>query len=170
MLQAVVHSGSALATENRIVQAQLADLRAQTQAQEEQIEALSHALLGVEDSTRNDPETGALNAQGLQEALLTEAARNQRQAQPTTLAALRIDQLAALEAETARRPRLRPWYTWPDWCAPPCARKMPSGASASSSSSFFFLPQWPPRLPRHWPACSKNSASAHCCWTIAPYP
>lgn len=99
VLQAVVHSGSALATENRIVQAQLADLRAQTQAQEAQIEALSHALLGVEDSTRNDPETGALNAQGLQEALLTEAARNQRQAQPITLAALHIDQLAALEAE-----------------------------------------------------------------------
>ncbi len=99
VLESVVHSGSALATENRIVQAQLADLREQTQIQEEQIEALSSALHHVEDSTRNDPETGALNPQGLKEALLTEAARNQRQPQPTTLAALQIDQLAALATE-----------------------------------------------------------------------
>lgn len=99
VLESVVHSGSALATENRVVQAQLADLREQTQIQEEQIEALSSALHQVEDSTRNDPETGALNTQGLKEALLTEAARNQRQPQATSLAALQVDKLEALEAE-----------------------------------------------------------------------
>lgn len=96
VLESVVQSGSALATENRVIQAQLADLRTRTEIQEAQIEALSNALHQVEDSTRNDPETGALNPQGLKDALLTEAARNQRHPQPTTLAALQVDKLDAL--------------------------------------------------------------------------
>ena len=98
-LEAVVQSGHALATENRIVQAQLADLQAQTEVQAQTIETLSSNLAQVEDSTRHDPETGALNEQGLQEALLTEAARNRRHTQPTSLAALRIDPLSDHETD-----------------------------------------------------------------------
>lgn len=97
VLESVVASGSALATENRITQARLEDLRAQNQAQELAIERLESSLSLAEDSSRHDPETGALNLQGMQEALLTEAARNQRHAQPTCLAALQLDKLNALE-------------------------------------------------------------------------
>lgn len=97
VLESVVESGSALATESRIAQAQLEDLRAQNQAQELEIEKLCSTLSLVEDSTRHDPETGALNPQGLQEALLTEAARSQRHAQPTSLATLQIDDLHTLQ-------------------------------------------------------------------------
>lgn len=93
VLQAVVQSGHALATENRIAQAQLQDLRAQNQAQEAALEQLASALSLVEDSTRHDPQTGALNPQGLQEALRTEAARAQRHRQPTSLATLELDPL-----------------------------------------------------------------------------
>ena len=96
VLESVVHSGSALATENRIAQAQLLDLREQTRVQQAQIAALTSALHHMEDSTRNDPETGALNPQGFTEALTTEAARNLRQPQATALAALQIDQLDTL--------------------------------------------------------------------------
>lgn len=99
VLESVVASGSSLATENRIAQAQLEDLRAQNQAQELQIELLSSSLSQVEDSTRHDPQTGALNPQGLQEALLTEAARNQRHTYPTSLATLQIDQLDVISTE-----------------------------------------------------------------------
>lgn len=91
VLTAVVESGSALATENRIVQAQMADLRAQTQAQEAAIEQLASSLSQVEDSTRHDPETGALNPLGLQETLLVEAARTQRHTHATSLATLQLD-------------------------------------------------------------------------------
>lgn len=98
VLESVVASGSALATESRIVRAQLEDLRAQNQAQEKAIEQLSSDLSMAEGSSRHDPETGALNAQGLQEALLTEAARNQRHAQSTSLATLQIDQLDSLHS------------------------------------------------------------------------
>lgn len=93
VLQAVVDSGSALATENRMVQAQLADLREQTQVQEQQIDLLTSSLIEVEESTRHDPETGALNALGLKEAMLSEAARNHRAPQPASLACLHIDKL-----------------------------------------------------------------------------
>lgn len=100
-LEAVVQSGHALATENRIVQAQLADLQAQTEAQAQTIDTLSSSLTQMEDSTRHDPVTGALNAQGLEEALLTEAARNQRHAQPTSVAALCVDPLPNANTESA---------------------------------------------------------------------
>jgi diguanylate cyclase len=102
VLEAVVQSGSALATENRIALAQLEDLREQNQRQEQAIETLGQTLSQVEDSTRHDPETGALNPTGLQEALQVEAARNRRHLQPTSLASLAIDPPAA------------PWGTAPD--------------------------------------------------------
>ena len=99
-LEAVVSSGSALATENRIVQAQLTDLREQLQTQETQITLLTNSLHEVEESTRHDPETGALNAQGLKEALQSETARNHRHTQPTSLAVLQVDKLDILETES----------------------------------------------------------------------
>lgn len=99
VLTSVVESGSALASESRIAQAQLQDLRTQNQAQELEIAKLSSTLSLVEGSTRHDAETGALNPQGLHEALLTEAARNQRHTQPTSLATLQIDKLDALSAQ-----------------------------------------------------------------------
>lgn len=99
VLESVVESGSALAMESRMAQAQLEDLRAQNQAQELEIEKLSSTLSLVKDSTRHDPATGALNPQGLREALLTEAARKLRHAQPTSLATLEIDNLATLQGE-----------------------------------------------------------------------
>lgn len=105
VLESVVESGSTLATESRIAQAQLEDLRAQNQAQELEIEKLSSTLSLVEDSTRHDPETGALNPQGLQEALLTEAARNQRHSHPTSLATLQIDNLHTLRTEAGNDAR-----------------------------------------------------------------
>lgn len=98
-LEAVVQSGNALATENRMVQAQLADLLEQTQAQELQITSLTHSLQEMEESTRHDPETGALNAQGLKEALLCEAIRTHRAPQPASLACLQIDQLEQVAEE-----------------------------------------------------------------------
>ena len=97
VLESVVQSGHALAQENRIVQAQLADLREQNLAQEAQIAELSQALHLMEDSTRHDPETGALNLQGFQDALFAEAARTHRQPQPTALAALVIHDLEQLQ-------------------------------------------------------------------------
>ena len=97
VLESVVASGNALATESRIAQALVEDLREQNQSQELAIAQLSNSLLLAEDSARHDPETGALNQQGLQEAMLSEAARNQRHAQPTALAALQLDNLDALE-------------------------------------------------------------------------
>lgn len=99
VLQSVVQSGSALATENRMVQAQLADLREQTEAQEHTIEELSISLSHIEDSTRHDPETGTLNLLGFHDALMSEAARSHRQTQPISLAALQVDHLAAIGAE-----------------------------------------------------------------------
>ncbi|WP_455555634.1 GGDEF domain-containing protein [Comamonas sp.] len=91
VLEAVVQSGNALATENRLVQAQLADQRAQIQAQEAQIAQLTQSLHAMEESTRHDPETGALNTQGLQEAMQSEAARSRRHPHITSLACLHID-------------------------------------------------------------------------------
>lgn len=99
VLESVVESGSALATENRIAQAQLEDLRAQNQAQEIKLQKLASTLLLVEDSTRHDPETGALNQQGLHEALRTEVARNQRHTPASSLAALQLDPSDALQAQ-----------------------------------------------------------------------
>ena len=98
-LQTVVQSGSALATENRVVQAQLADLREQTQAQETQIALLSASLHEVEESARHDAETGALNAQGLLEAMQAEAGRSYETAHVTSMACLQIDQLPTLAQE-----------------------------------------------------------------------
>lgn len=95
VLEAVVQSGTALATENRITLAHLEDLREQNHKQELALETLGQTLSQVEDSTRHDPETGALNPQGLQEALQVEAARNRRHLQPTSLASLAIDPLPA---------------------------------------------------------------------------
>lgn len=99
VLESVVQSGSALATESRIAQAQMEDLRAQNQAQELALERLAGTLSLVEDSTRHDPETGALNTLGLQEALLAEAARSQRHQQSTSLAALQLDELDARQTQ-----------------------------------------------------------------------
>lgn len=91
VLEAVVQSGSALAVENRVVQAQLADLRAQNEAQEQSIEKLSASLTLVSDASRHDPLTSALNLHGLHETLQTEAARHRRGAQSMSLAVLAID-------------------------------------------------------------------------------
>lgn len=99
VLESVVQSGSALATENRMVQAQLADLREQTETQEHTIEELAISLSNVEDSTRHDSETGTLNLLGFHDALMSEAARSHRQAQSISLAALQVDHLGAIEAE-----------------------------------------------------------------------
>lgn len=99
-LQAVVQSGSALATENRLVQAQLADLRAQTQAQAQAIAEMSAHISALSESTRHDSQTGALNLDGLHEALHSETARLKRarhhQTDTISLAALEIDDFAAL--------------------------------------------------------------------------
>lgn len=91
VMQTVVTSGKALITENRVVQAQLQDLREQVQAQEAAITQLSSALHQVQDSTRHDPQTGALNLHGLEEVLYSEAARNQRHPGPLGLAVLQLD-------------------------------------------------------------------------------
>lgn len=97
VLASVVASGSALATEGRFVQAQLEDLRTQNQVQEQEIEKLFTTLSLVQDSTRHDPVTSALNYQGLQEALLTEGARRQRHTQPISVATIQIDRLTELQ-------------------------------------------------------------------------
>lgn len=96
VLEAVVQSGSALATENRLVQAQLADLRAQNEAQEQSIEKLSSDLALVSDASRHDPLTSALNLHGLHETLQAEAARHRRGAQSMSLAVLGIDNIQSL--------------------------------------------------------------------------
>ena len=94
-LQAVVHSGSALATENRMVQAQLSDLRAQALAQEQALAAMSEHIAALTNSTRHDSDTGALNLDGLHETFASEAARAQRRRTTHTptisVAALEID-------------------------------------------------------------------------------
>ena len=95
-LHTVVASGNALITENRVVQAQLSDLRQQVQDQEIAITQLSSALTQVQDSTRHDPVTHTLNTQGLHEALPSEAARNRRHPGPLGLAVLQLDEHAAL--------------------------------------------------------------------------
>lgn len=100
VLEAVVQSGSALATENRLVQAQLADLRAQNEAQEQSIEKLSSDLALIYDASRHDPMTSALNLHGLHETLQTEAARHRRGAQSMSLAVLGIDDLQTLCASS----------------------------------------------------------------------
>lgn len=99
-LDVVVQSGHALAAENRQVQAQLTDLQAQTETQAQTISDLSSSLSQIEDSTRHDPETGALNEQGLQEVLLAEVARSQRHPQPMSLAALCVDPLPHMDPAT----------------------------------------------------------------------
>lgn len=91
MLEAVVSSGTALATENRMVQAQLADLRAQAESQEQKILELSTHLQEIQQITRHDAATGAFNLVGLEEALATEQARNQRHHFPLSLACLEVD-------------------------------------------------------------------------------
>lgn len=91
MLEAVVSSGTALATENRMVQAQLADLRAQAESQEQKILELSTHLQEIQQITRHDAATGAFNLAGLEEALATEQARNQRHHFPLSLACLEVD-------------------------------------------------------------------------------
>ena len=96
-LHTVVESGQALVTENRIVQAQLEDLRQQVLRQEAAISELSSALDQVQDTTRHDPETGALNIQGLQEMLHAEAARVRRQPGPISLAVLQLDTVDMLD-------------------------------------------------------------------------
>lgn len=102
-LETVVQSGSALATENRLVQAQLADLRAQTQAQEQAIEKMSAHISALSESTRHDSQTGALNLDGLHETLHSETARLQRSRSQHTntisLAALEIDDFNLLPPE-----------------------------------------------------------------------
>ena len=99
-LETVVQSGSALATENRMVQAQLADLRTQTQAQEQAIAEMSAHISALTESTRHDSQTGALNLDGLHETLRSETARLQRSRHKPThtisLAALEIDQFEQL--------------------------------------------------------------------------
>ena len=101
-LETVVQSGSALATENRMVQAQLADLRSQTQAQEKAIAEMSAHISALTESTRHDSQTGALNLDGLHETLRSETARLYRtRNQPThtiSLAALEIDHFDQLPA------------------------------------------------------------------------
>ena len=97
VLESVVQSGHALATENRMAQAQLEDLRTQALAQERKIAELTDILTQFESSTRHDPLTGALNLQGLQETLQAEVARTQRHAQHVSLATLQLDPLAATD-------------------------------------------------------------------------
>lgn len=95
-MQTLVTSGQALVSENRVVQAQLLDLQEQVLTQEAAIHQLSSTLHQVQDSTRHDPATGALNFLGLQETLLSEAGRNQRHPGPLGFAVLQLDAVTAL--------------------------------------------------------------------------
>lgn len=97
VLESVVQSGHALATENRMALAQLEDLRAQAQAQERKIAELTDILTQFESSTRHDPLTGALNLQGLQETLQAELARTRSHAQHVSLATLQLDPLVVTD-------------------------------------------------------------------------
>lgn len=78
LFEAVVASGNRLARDSHHAVAALQDLREQAQAQEAQIHQLSAHLQRMQDTSRHDASTGALNTQGLQEALLAETQRSQQ--------------------------------------------------------------------------------------------
>ncbi|MBS7350999.1 MAG: GGDEF domain-containing protein [Comamonas sp.] len=88
LLQNVVDSGGRLARESHHAMTALQDLRDQAEAQEAQIHQLSAALQRMQDTSRHDPMTAALNTQGFEEALLAEAERSQRQGSAWSVAVL----------------------------------------------------------------------------------
>lgn len=90
LLEAVVASGSRLARESQHAVTAMRDLQEQALAQEQQIYQLSHHLQRMQDASRHDPSTGALNNQGLQEAFLAEAARSARLHTPLSIAVLQV--------------------------------------------------------------------------------
>lgn len=98
LVEAMVESGHTLVTENRHVHAQLQDLRAQADAQENTIHALTTSLQRMQDTSRHDPFSGALNSQGLKETLLSESARARRHGTPLSVALLQLDLPDALRS------------------------------------------------------------------------
>lgn len=96
--ESLVTSGKALATESHIAHAQIQDLREQVNTQAQQVDALTSQLQQLEDSTRHDPVTRALNYLGFTELLHSEAHRNQRHQQYSSVATLEIDDWETLPA------------------------------------------------------------------------
>ena len=103
LLEAVVASGSRLARESKQAVVTMRDLQEQALAQEQQIYQLSHNLQRMQDASRHDPSTEALNTQGLQETFLAEAARSTRLNSPLSIAVLQV-QTPAEQATTSPRP------------------------------------------------------------------
>lgn len=91
LFEAVVESGNRLARDSHHAVAALQDLREQALAQEAQIHQLSAHLQRMQDTSRHDPRTGALNTQGLQEALLAEIQRSQQHRTPLSVAVLQME-------------------------------------------------------------------------------
>ncbi len=88
LLQNVVESGQRLARDSHHAVTALQDLRDQADAQEAQIHQLSTSLQRMQDTSRHDPMTAALNSQGFEEALLAESKRSQRLDTPWSAAVL----------------------------------------------------------------------------------
>lgn len=88
LLEAVVASGNRLARESHHAMSAMRDLQEQAQAQEQQIHQLSSRLQRMQDTSRHDPSTGALNSQGLQEAFLAESVRSERLQSPLSVAVI----------------------------------------------------------------------------------
>lgn len=103
LFESVVESGDRLARDSHHAVAALQDLRERAQEQEAQIHQLSAHLQRMQDTSRHDASTGALNTQGLQEALLAEIQRSQQLRTPLSVAVLQMElpaqALAALPPE-----------------------------------------------------------------------
>jgi diguanylate cyclase len=99
VLEELVGSARAMASENRIAHAALQDLRERSEEEQRSIEALQKALDSAEELARHDPLTQALNAKGLEEALERELARTQRHHGPLSLASIALEGLQALAVE-----------------------------------------------------------------------
>lgn len=103
VLESLLSASRALATDNRLVQAELSGLREQAVAERQAVAQLQQALDEAQDVARHDTATGALNSRGLQEQLERELSRAQRHQSPLSLAMLDLDDFEVLAQQAPGR-------------------------------------------------------------------
>lgn len=89
-LAPLLEYGKTLVTEQRHIHAQLQDLHEQTDVQESTIHSLTKDLQRLQEISRHDPSSGALNGKGLQETIQMEMARAHRHHAPLSAAVLQL--------------------------------------------------------------------------------
>lgn len=91
VLQTAMLATQTMAQDSLLVRNELQGMRKKTDAAQEQIVQLHRELDRVSAQARHDPLTGALNRQGLDEAIEREVANSRRKQRPLCLALLDID-------------------------------------------------------------------------------